>query len=276
MTDTLTTEDTYASKIAKLLARAEHPNTPEHEADSCLAKAQELMTLYAIDQDLIDRARGKQRSEKIESKVLRFDGTFRMATMRIGWAVAQQNNCHGFKSEHVQKWERREGEPQHIKLTLFGFTSDLERVEILNASLQVQCAAALRRWWREVKDIDYRHYSGSEQSKVRRQFIFSFADGVGVRLAEANKAAQAEAAKTEAARTGGTTAEASTSVALVVQDRQEQVKAWYDEKYGKTTRSARQNYRGGGHGARSAGHAAARNADLGGKSFGGSQRAIGS
>lgn len=274
VTDTPPEAESYAAKIAKLLARAEHPNTPEPEADACLAKAQELMTLYAIDQDLVDRARGKERSEKIEGKVLRFDGTFRMATMRIGWAVACENNCYGYKSEHVQSWRRLEGEPQHIKLHIFGFTSDLERVELLNTSLQVQCAAALRRWWKGVKDSDYKHYSGSEQSRVRRQFIFSFAEGVGIRLAAANKVAETEAAKAEAERAGVSEADAAKSVALVVLDRKEQAKRWYDETHGKSTRKANTSYRGGGRDAAVAGHAAAKTANLGGTAFGGAAKGL--
>lgn len=275
MTDTLTTEDSYAAKIAKLLARAEHPNTPEPEADACLAKAQELMLTYAIDQDLIDRARGKERSDKLGSKVLRFDGTFRMATMRIGWSLAQQNNLRGFKSEHVQRWEREKDEPQHIKLHLFGFESDLERVELLNASLQIQCATALSRWWKEAKITPrYAHLSGSDQSKVRRQFIFSFADGVFSRLAAANAAAAAEAAKHQAERTGDSAADSEKSVALVLVDRKQQVNEWYDKTHGKSTRKAKSNFRGGGHDAASAGRRAGQNADLGGTAVG-QRKAIG-
>jgi hypothetical protein len=41
----------YASKIQALLARADHPNTPEAEAASCRAMAETLMRKYRIDQE---------------------------------------------------------------------------------------------------------------------------------------------------------------------------------------------------------------------------------
>jgi hypothetical protein len=41
----------YASKIQSLLARADHPNTPEAEATSCRAMAEKLMRTYRIEQE---------------------------------------------------------------------------------------------------------------------------------------------------------------------------------------------------------------------------------
>jgi hypothetical protein len=41
----------YASKIQALLARAEHPNTGEHEARSARAMAEQLMVKYRIDEE---------------------------------------------------------------------------------------------------------------------------------------------------------------------------------------------------------------------------------
>lgn len=43
----------YAAKIQALLARADHPNTPEAEATSCRTAAEKLMRKYRIDQEAV-------------------------------------------------------------------------------------------------------------------------------------------------------------------------------------------------------------------------------
>lgn len=43
--------DKIMGRIQKLINRADHPNTPEHEADSCRAKAESLMREYRVEEE---------------------------------------------------------------------------------------------------------------------------------------------------------------------------------------------------------------------------------
>ncbi len=54
----------YEGKVRALLARAEHPETPEAEAQACAAKAAELMLRHAIDEAELRASRG-QRPEPV-------------------------------------------------------------------------------------------------------------------------------------------------------------------------------------------------------------------
>ncbi len=49
----------YEGKVRALLARAEHPETPEAEAQACAAKAAELMLRHAIDEAGLRADRGQ-------------------------------------------------------------------------------------------------------------------------------------------------------------------------------------------------------------------------
>ncbi|MFB9837757.1 DUF2786 domain-containing protein, partial [Actinoallomurus acaciae] len=49
----------HESRVRALLARAEHPETPEAEAQACAAKAAELMMRHAIDEAALRARRGE-------------------------------------------------------------------------------------------------------------------------------------------------------------------------------------------------------------------------
>lgn len=256
---------TYAEKIAKLLRKAEATDN-EHEAEALTAKATSLMETYAIDEDMLAKARGEQRQEVITTTKIQYFGIFQSALMDIGWAIAVAHDCKGYMTKCT--WDK----PTHTDLTLAGFESDLARITLLDASLQIQCATALRVWWK----TEDRSWMGKMQAfKAKREFIMGFASGAGQKLRAARRAGQQVAVKHEATRSGSTEAEASTGVALVLRSRQEQVKDWYDKTYGKSTRTVSRRYSSGGRDARAAGHAAGSTANTGTTGLSGRGKAIG-
>lgn len=255
---------TYADKIAKLLRKAETTDN-EHEAEALTAKATALMETYAIDEEMLARARGEQRQEQITTVRIKYTGIFQSALMDIGWAVAVAHDCKGFMAKVT--WEK----PTHTDLALAGFESDLARIQLLDTSLQLQCTTAMRVWW---NSQDRSWMSKMDAFKAKREFIMGFASGAGSKLRAARKAGQQEAAKHEAERTGKDMAAASTGVELVLRSRSEQVKDWYDTTYGRSTRKVTRRYSSGGAEARSAGVTAGRNANTGNPSVG-SRKALG-
>lgn len=266
MSDTATAQETYASKIEKLLRRAEHPNTPQPEADACIAKAQELMVTYAIDEEMIARAGGRQVEDKITRSYIDYFSNLRLALFQIGKQVAVNNGVKHLISKNDG------AKPQFCRLMLVGFESDIERVKLLDTSLQVQCSAALNEWWKtyELKDM----LSGGEKFRTRRDFVYGFAIGVGRRLAEANQLARDEAAKHEAARSDTTNEVATKGVALVLADRNQRLEDWYDKHVGRSKRKVSHSY-GNGIGGLEPGRAAGSRADVGGTRLSG-RKAIGS
>jgi hypothetical protein len=138
---------------------------------------------------------------------------------------------------------------------LFGFDSDLERVELLYTSLLVQgsyglAAATVPAW--------------ETPAAFRRSWLVGFTQAIGHRLREAERRAESS---TDAASVG------APSVALVLADRKHVVDRRVDEAYPNLRTSAPRRLQGSGL---DGGYAAGRRADLGGARVGrGSPRQVG-
>ena len=240
--------ESYAVRIAKLLAKAE--STTEAEAEALFTKAQELMRKYAIDEELVRQAQGEHlaQREEIVQVVIKVEGIYKKALMDIVSAISGANDC---KIVYMDLGKE-------LHLTCTGFESDTRNVQLLNASVQLQAAKALRAWWK-AEPKTYMHQR--DGYKMRREFLYGFASGLRDQFRQANAAAQAEAAKEQAAARNISEEEASDSVALVLRSRKERVNEWYDNHYGKTLRSSRSYRQSGGIGASQAGMSAGRSAN---------------
>lgn len=250
----------YAEKIAKLLRQAEGAGT-QAEADAFTEKAQQLLVTYAISEELLAQAQGLDVvQDTVVEETITYTGIYRQALFDIGRAIARANGCkvliingNGFK-------------PAYVKLCVVGFSKDVGRVKLLDASIQLQAGIAQRRWWEEYSFAkpSTDHLSGMAKFKMRREFLFGFARGLAVKLQAAAQAGVSEGEKMAGARVG--------SGELVLRDRAVRVQEWYDVTYGKTTRKVRRSYSYGGSDARNAGHAAGRTANVGQPSVGGGPR----
>lgn len=267
-------QEEYADKIAALLRKAEDSAATPAEAEAFVSKAQELMTKYAITEELLARARGAnlQSQEEIVEVHIDYTGIYRQALYDVGKVIAQANNCKILISNHNYT------KPQFVRLHVIGFESDVERVRMLNASLQIQAIGGMRK---AEKDFLQSWMSGMQKYKARRDFIFGFASGLQQQLAAANRRAEAEAAREEAERLTDLdsrtlhTDEARESVALVIRDKKQRVSDWMDETYGDTIRKVHRSYSHGSGAARGMGHAAGKKADAGGRGkVGGGHKAL--
>lgn len=250
----------YADKIAKLLAKAESTNS-QQEAEAFVAKAQELMTTYAISEAMLQDARngnGKEREQVIEVK-LDYKPPRSKAASNIGIAIARANGCKILVSD-MRRYSNT------YSVHVIGFESDTARVQMLDSSVRIQMQTALNAWWKDQRKNNpaVQWMTGSEKDRARRDFIFGYASGLSEILRQANEAGKAEAVKAEAEATKSDEQAASDSVALVLRSRADQVNDWVDEKYGKSLRKGRASrmYSSNHASARSDGHAAGRRANV--------------
>jgi hypothetical protein len=125
-----------------------------------------------------------------------------------------------------------------------GFRSDVERARLLDTSLQLQCAQAHAQWYKENK-AKLAWMNRGLLYRTRRDFVFGFAQGVGMKLASARAAAVQEAAAHEAERSETSVDEATQSVALVLVNRTKRVDEFYDEVWGGRVRSSTSRYSAG-------------------------------
>ncbi|MFI6758411.1 DUF2786 domain-containing protein [Micromonospora sp. NPDC050417] len=219
-------------KVRKLLAMAEDPACTAAEAEAFTAKATELIARYGVDRALL--AARDPATDPVGDRVVDLLAPYALDKAGLLAAVADALRCRAV---------RRRSE-SGFAMHLFGFASDLERVELLFTSLLVQAAHGLAAT--PVPE-------GDQPAAFRRSWLAGFAYAVAERLRTAESAAEAAA--------GTDTSTRDTSVALVLADRSGQVQRRMAEVYPRLrTASARRLAGGGaGHGAE-----AGRRADLGG------------
>ncbi|MEU1836248.1 DUF2786 domain-containing protein [Micromonospora chersina] len=214
------------SKVRKLLAQAEDPACTPAESAAFMAKATELIARYGVDRALL--AAREPATDPVGDRVVEVVAPYARDKAGLLAAVAEPLRCRCVR--------RRQG--SGFDLHLFGFASDLERVELLFTSLLVQAAHGL---------AGAAVPAGEHPAAFRRAWLAGFAHVVAERLRTAEAGAVAESG--------------APSVALVLADRSDRVQRRLAEVYPRLRTAPRRRLAGSGFGP---GAAAGRRADLGG------------
>lgn len=235
--------DSTLARVRALLAKAESSEFTA-EAEAFTAKAAELMAKYGIEQAMVgDRDPG---TDKPGDRVITVTNPWGGEKASLVYRLAKAMRCEGIYL--------RRGEDGAHRVHIFGYGSDLERVELLYTSLLLQMTSALAR-------VEVPAAARSPRA-YRRSWLLGYVSEVTGRVAEAERRAAAEAAPPETA--------AKRSTELVLADRKQAVEASFKARYPRIKwRSVSSS--GGG---RAAGAAAARRANIGQTGLGG-RRAIG-
>ncbi|MGE3286750.1 MAG: DUF2786 domain-containing protein [Pseudonocardia sp.] len=230
--------------VRKLLAKAEGAATPA-EAEIYTAKAVELMARHGIDAALL--AAAEPGRDEIGQARISLDDPYSAGKARLLAWTARALRCQAVL--HTASGGRV------AAVTVFGFASDRERVELLYTSLLLQATSQLVRLRPP--------WPGESVAAYRRSWLYGFADQVHRRLREAETRAETQA------RHGSGTA----GVSLVLADRSRRVEKAYAEAFPRLGRARRVTYSGSGF---AEGAEAGRRADLGGAAVAaGRRRALG-
>ncbi|MBT2544489.1 DUF2786 domain-containing protein [Streptomyces sp. ISL-44] len=229
-------EDGKLAKIRAILAKAEDPATSPEEADAYFAKAAELMAKYGIEKAMLADADPSQ--DRPGDRIIKITGTYANDREFLLGYIVDALGCKGINL--------RSGE-----VHLFGYESELERVEMLFTSLQLQAFNAMRHG---------RPRPGEKTITYRKSFLAGFMLTIYARLKEIEARARQEAAPSATGR----------SAELVLADRKAVTLARFTREYPNTRNGG--GARRGGSG-KTAGEAAGRRADLGQTRVGG-RRAI--
>lgn len=146
------------SKVRSLLAKAEDPAATPAEAQAFSAKAEYLITKYAIDSALLQENAGSGAPEIRKTTV---SAPYAIPKIRLLSGIASVYGCQAI----------REG---RSNVELVGFGPDLDTVELLYASLHIQGTYAL---------LSERHTGKS----FRNAFWSSFANRVYERLRDTRR-----------------------------------------------------------------------------------------
>lgn len=226
--------DAQLSRIRKLLAQAEDAAVTPAEAEAFTAKAAELMATYGIDRAML--ADADPTTDMIGDRVVVLDPPYAKDKGQLLYSVAEPLRCRT-----VLRTKYPAGAKQ-TSMHLFGYRSDLDRVDILYTSLLVQSANALA-----VTSIP----PWENTAAFRRSWLAGFCMAIHRRLSDAERRAAEQ--HTESTSTGH-------SVALVLADRSTLVDRARADEYPRLRAGRARSLSGSG---RSSGYAAGQRADLG-------------
>ena len=174
----------FRDRIQSLLALAQHPKTPQAEAETALAMASKLMQKHGFTESDFADARSIDDTEVVMERVL-VSGKYRVRRKSILYAIAQLHSCTGYRDHD---------EGDNCVLVLYGRASDIFAARTLFAAADAMGARLLPRgdrswrvsWWQGFQ-------RGIEEalSQSRKEFIAE-TPGAGLVLADRMKRAEHE------------------------------------------------------------------------------------
>ena len=184
---------TKASKIRMLLEKAEATDS-EHEAKACFEKAQELMTLWAIDDALIQQS-DRTSQEKIVTETYEpASVTYHREDGVILSAIAEHNQCRVLRITEGRRKKRK-------FFYIIGYENDVRRVKMMMDSVLVQVVRAIENKLNEKVEVEIKHddeviasllqkstptfRSTVDTTEFRKSFRIGFARGLRDKLEEA-------------------------------------------------------------------------------------------
>jgi hypothetical protein len=221
--------------------------TPQ-EAEALSGKAADLMAKYGIERARLGALHPE--TDKPADKVYTIEDPYASTkifllngiTLAMGGRAVQINGKGG------------------VKLHVFGYQSDLDRIEMMYTSLLVQMHRAMTYTERGLSSLERKHIRA-----WRRSFMLGYQRAVVSKVRAAEDAARRKAE--------GDDKPGETSMALVLADRSLVVKTNANQAYPRTKTGGRTTYRGTGYGS---GYSEGQKADIGGARVGrGSRGALG-
>jgi hypothetical protein len=192
-------------RVRALLAKAESTSFPD-EAETYTAKAQELMARYSIDYALLSA--GTSTTSTPVGRRIGIDNPYEAPKVLLLDAVSSANRCRSVWSSNLGF------------VTVLGFPSDVDGVELLFTSLLVQATTAM------VQAGTHRDAGGRSTTRSFRQsFLTAYASRIGERLTEATRHATEQATRDMAGKPTGD------ALLPVLASRQEQVNEVIDEMF---------------------------------------------
>lgn len=171
--------DDIIRKVQSLWQRADHPNTPEAERQSCIAKAQELMAKYTIDEMVLQESSGKQDAIILSDIRITTEGDSLAYVddqrILLGHFIALHNRCQTVIRVQGSSIDGKTGEP--VKggtfLTVVGYQSDVDMVKDLYVALGMDMLTGMF-----AEKVDH------VPARERKAKFASFCDGYAMRIGE--------------------------------------------------------------------------------------------
>lgn len=240
-------EDDKLERIRKLLAKAEKAGTPE-EAEIYNGKAAELMAKHSIDAAML--AATDPGTDAIGSRRIVMTDPYSREKATLAGGIATAMNCRPISHPGP-------GRGQIDSMTLVGFESDLNRVELSYTSLLLQATRSVVRQRPP-------EWTGESTAAFRRSWLIGFSAEIHRRLGDAGTRAAADHDANKR--------QDQPSAELVLADRKSLVDRAVSDRFPSLTKPRPRRLGGSGY---CAGIDAGRRADLGQSRIGAARPELG-
>jgi len=122
----MTTRENMQAKVRAILERANHPNTPQAEAETALALAFRLMQKYGLSGEP-SASRSTEQLSPIFSRTFTISGPYRVRRASMLWEIGKTISCHSFR-------DMKESDPEKVVMIAFGTEIDHENRVMVSES----------------------------------------------------------------------------------------------------------------------------------------------
>ena len=183
--DSVNTHD-FHKKIRAILEKANHPNTPQTEAETALGLAFRLMQKHNISED--DLAAGTCRgSAAMEMIVVNIVGPYRVRRSSLFFVIASNTNCATFR-------DMRSGNHDVVTQVAYGARDDLFALQSLYTAAELLALRLLPGGDRRFRTSWWHGFSEGVSKKLaaEKRLIVRESPGAGLVLLERTERAERE------------------------------------------------------------------------------------
>lgn len=129
------TEQSIIEKVRSILDRANHPNTPQAEAETAFTLAQKLITKYNLDESALLDAQNIE--EGIEKATIEVVGKYALRRLSVASVVARANSCAVYRTTLFDTQWTKNRDGRHVRakkgytLVIYGTAKDIFATQVI-------------------------------------------------------------------------------------------------------------------------------------------------
>ena len=179
----MSTRENMHAKVRAILERANHPNTPQAEAETALALAFRLMQKYGLDGHATP-SRSTQPLSPILSRTFTITGPYRVRRANMLWEIGKTISCHSYR-------DMSETDLDKIIMIAFGTELDLFALDTMYRSAEMLALRLMPDGSRRFKTSWWRGYTEGIVKKLTQEnrVMVKESHGAGLVLLERSERA---------------------------------------------------------------------------------------
>lgn len=173
-------------KVRAILERANHPNTPQAEAETALALAYRLMQKHGLEEsDVAHSADKRSPDARITSRTITITGPYRVRRGTLFHILATSLSCADYRDMET-------GTRDAVVMVAFGTTDDLFALETLFTAADLLALRSMPRGDRRWRTSWWHGFCAGVEQKLRAEHrtIVRDSPGAGLVLVERTERAQ--------------------------------------------------------------------------------------